>query len=133
MSFSPSEHFLHVFSIAVHIDNCQPCLDSNNEDFHFFSQFYTAFLAGLEIFQLEDCHFTAFHAGDQSLDLQVLLAQVILRLFCVREVETAEIGGMRPFRLFVLLERVSFYLILGYFLEFEADFVVAGRLVDIAA
>lgn len=37
MALSSFDYFFHVFAIAVHIDNCEPCVDSNHKDIYFLS------------------------------------------------------------------------------------------------
>jgi hypothetical protein len=87
MSLTSFQYFLHILPVTVHINDGQPRIHANHKNLHFLPNLNSTLLASLQMFQLKHCSLSPFHAGHQSLDLQVFLAQIILHLFRVHQVE----------------------------------------------
>jgi len=100
MAFASAQDFLHVLAIAVHVDDGGPVLDCYDEDIHFGSDFDVALLADLKVLELEYCSFLSFHTGDESFNFEVSLADVVLDLRLIHQIERAVVFGVLFFLTF---------------------------------
>lgn len=100
MAFASPQDFLHVLAIAVHVDDGGPVFDCYDEYVHFGSDFNVTLLADLKILELEYCSFLSFHTGDQSFDFEVVLADVVLDLRLIHQIERAVVLGVLFFLTF---------------------------------
>lgn len=125
-------YLLQKLAIAVHVDHRGPILSRNHEDLHAPPDLDAALLAGLEVLQFENCSLLFLHAGDQSLNIEVLLAEVVLDSVGIHEVEGAEIGRVGVWLGLLLLGLEGLGDDFGGrdLLEFEFDAIEAGWLVD---
>lgn len=94
VSLSLPEHLLHIFPIAVNIYDGGPILYPNNKHFHLYSSLNIRLFAHLQMLKFKHSCFTSFHAGDQSLDVEVLPTEVILQELAIHQEECGKIMGI---------------------------------------